>query len=184
MIRVATLAAAAAALALAAPAAAHAQTASASSQSKGLTAGATVYGPSGEAAGTVESINGTVVVLSTGTNKLNIPADRIGAGDKGPVIGLERAQLDAIAEQGKAKAAAQLQAALQPGAPVRGNTGMVLGSVKEIDAESNMVTLTAEAGGEVRVPASGFTADANGLKINMDADSFAAAVAASTSTAQ
>jgi hypothetical protein len=180
MIRVASIAALAAALAIGVPGVAQAQTQApnqtqSGGELKGPSVGATVYDPQGGEAGTIESIGGGNAVLSTGTNKLNIPLDRFGKSAKGPTIMVTKAQLDAMAAQAKDQAKAQLLAQLTPGAEVKGTGGKVLGSVKETDAE--MVTVTA-SNGEVRVPITGFSATPAGPVLNMTVEQFEAAVAA------
>lgn len=163
--------------ALAQDAAAPAAAPAPAQELKGPTVGATVYGPDEQAAGTIESISAGNAVLSTGTNKLTIPLDRLGKGPNGPTIGLNRAQLDALAGQASAQASAQLQEQLKPGAQVRGSSGAVVGSVKDLDATT--VTLTAE-GKDVRVPMAAISAAETGLVINMTAEQFQAAVDAVT----
>ncbi|MBO9713836.1 hypothetical protein [Sphingomonas sp.] len=168
------------ALALGAPTAALAQDAAAppaQAEAKGPEAGATVYDPQGNEAGTIVSISGNVAVFSTGTNQLGIPLDRFGKSPKGPTIALTKPQLDALAEQAKTETAAKVRAKLTPGAEVRGSNGAVLAKVK--GSAGDNVTLTAENGGrDVQVPISGLAADDMGLTINMTAEQFAAAVAA------
>ena len=57
--------------------------------------GDTIYDTAGEAVATVESVEGTNAVISTGTNKATVPLSSFAAGPKGPVIGMTKAQLDA-----------------------------------------------------------------------------------------
>jgi hypothetical protein len=171
---------AAAALMLAAPAV-QAQTAAPAAQElKGPAAGATVYGPGDVEAGTIESVNGNVVVLSTGTNKLSIPLDRFGKSAKGPTIALTREQLDALATQASAQAATQLKAKLVPGAEVRGSAGAVLATVKA--ATDSTVTLTTTAGKDINVPVAAVGVNDQGLTIAMTAAQFNAAVNAAAPT--
>lgn len=172
---------AAAALALAAPAAMAQTAASAAAQElKGPTAGATVYGPNEVEAGTIESINGQVAVLSTGTNKISVPLDRFGKSVKGPTIGLTREQIDALATQASAQAAAQLKEKLMPGAEVRGSAGQVLATVKATTADT--ITLATPDGKQVNVPATAMGVNDQGLTIAMTAEQFNAAVNAATPT--
>ena len=62
-------------------------------------AGDTVYDPAGNTVGTVQSFDGSVAVLATGTATVGIPAAGIVAREKGPTIGLTKEQLE---EQAKA----------------------------------------------------------------------------------
>lgn len=172
----ATLATTSAALAQdAAPAPAPAPAAPAAAQElKGPSVGATVYGPADEAVGTIESISGNVAVLSTGTNKLSIPLDRLGKGPNGPTIGLGKAELDALATQASAQAATQLKEKLVPGAQIRGSAGTVLGTVKGVTAEA--VTVATTDGKQVNMPIAAVGVDAQGLVIGLTAEQFQAAV--------
>ena len=76
----------------AAPAAATAEAAPA--QAAAAKAGDTIYDQAGEVVGTVESVDGTNFVISTGTNKATVPLSALAAGPKGHVIGMTKAQLD------------------------------------------------------------------------------------------
>jgi len=138
-------------------------------------AGATVFEPSGAQVGTVDQVNGNVVIVNTGTNKVGVPLGNFAAGPNGPLLGNSKAQLDAAAEQSKAQAKAQLQALLVAGTPVHGTSGAVLGTVKA--ANDQLVTVATDKG-EVRLPAGGFAAGPNGLVLGLDAAQFEAAVKA------
>ena len=140
-----------------------------------LTAGAAIYDPQGVEIAKVDSVSGDSVVVSTGTNKLTIPASSFGVGAKGPVMAATKQQLDDAAAQASAQTKAQLAAKLVPGAEVRGSGGAVIGTIKATDAET--VTVAA-AKGEVRVPLKAFSASATGVMLGMTAAEFDAAVAA------
>lgn len=62
-------------------------------------AGDTIYGPAGEAVGTVESVAGENFVISTGTNKATLPLASLGTGPNGPTISMTKDQLDAAIQQ-------------------------------------------------------------------------------------
>lgn len=60
-----------------------------------LTTGATVFDTQGGQVGTIEAINGTDIVVTTGAAKATIPAASFGKGSNGPVLSVTRAQLEA-----------------------------------------------------------------------------------------
>lgn len=67
-----------------------------------LTPGATVFDTQGGTVGTIEAVNGTDVVVSTGTAKASIPVASFGQGANGPVLSLTKAQLEAAVSGGAA----------------------------------------------------------------------------------
>ena len=142
-----------------------------------LKAGATVYDTSGAEAAKIDSVTADAVIVDTGTNKLAIPASSFGAGATGPVLTTTRAQLDAAAAQAAAQDKAALMAKLVPGTEIRGHAGQtVVGSVKSVTGDLVLVT---SPNGEVNVPATSFKAGPTGVLIQMSADEFNKAVAAS-----
>lgn len=156
------------------PAAAHAQAqpaqttpASAAAPASGQTApaaatptvGATIYDSAGVALGTVASITPQAVILNTGTAQVPVPPISIGKTDKGFAMAMTKADLDAAIASAQAQSAAALKARLVAGTAVSGLNGATLGTVKAADEQ--FVTLTT-AKGDVKLPVSGFTADATG----------------------
>jgi hypothetical protein len=142
-----------------------------------LKAGAIVYDPAGAEAGTIESIKGDSVILSTGTNKLSVPPASFAVGAKGPVIAATRAQLDTAAGASADQAKAAVMAKIVPGAQIRGLTGQtVIGAVKSVEGDLVLVTTPK---GDVKVPSTAFRTDTSGLVLGMTAVDFDAAVAAS-----
>jgi hypothetical protein len=67
-------------------------------------AGDTIYDTAGEAVGTVESVEGSNFVISTGTNKATMPMSALASGPSGPTISMTKAQLNAAIEQAAGKA--------------------------------------------------------------------------------
>ena len=145
-----------------------------------LAAGTTVYDPAGAEAGTIDSVSGDLVVVSTGTNKISMPKASFGAGAKGPTVSVTKAQIDAAASQATAAQATALKSALVVGAPVKGTGGAAIGTVKSIAAD-NVVVQSAK--GPVAVPLTAFSAPAGGLTIAMTAAEFETAAAAATASA-
>jgi FKBP-type peptidyl-prolyl cis-trans isomerase 2 len=121
--------------------------------------GATVYGPQGEAVGTVTSVAGGVVTVDTGAHKAPLPADAFGKGDKGPTITVTKAQIDEMMAQQLAAANARRDAALVAGAAVVSPKGAALGTVKSVEGDA-VVLETAE--GPVQLKREHFAIDANG----------------------
>lgn len=121
--------------------------------------GETVYGPEGNAVGTVVSNADGVVTLDTGTHKAPLPVSAFGKGDKGPTITVTKAQIDAMIEEQLAAAAAQRDAALVAGAAVASAKGAPLGTVKSVDGDA-VVVETAE--GPVELKREHFAVDAAG----------------------
>lgn len=139
--------------------------------------GMKVYGPNGGDVGTVDSINGDVVVVSTGKNMGALPITAFAKAKDGLSITITRADLDAAVEKAAADAKASLLASLTPGTEVKSlNGAMVVGTIKEIDAE--YVTIEHD-GRPVQLPVTAFMADASGAKITMTEDQFKAALAGS-----
>lgn len=166
-----------AAVALAAPLAAPhavAQT-PAPAASATVATGATVYDTSGGVVGTVASTDGTNAVIDTGTVKAAIPLASLGKGDKGPVLAMTKAQLDAAAGQQQAAASADFKSKLVPGATVYGTGGAQLGTIKSVDASGITLTTT---NGEAKLPASGFGPGPQGVTIGMTAEQLSAAMSA------
>ena len=142
-------------------------------------AGATIYDPQGNLVGTIETMSAEAVVVNTGANKVALPPDSIGSNDKGLVVSVTKADLDAAADQQQAAAKAQLQAMLVAGTAVNSSDGQPVGTIKIADPQ--YVTVTTSQGVEVKLPANAFTtAPTGGLMIAMTAANFNAAVAGST----
>lgn len=160
------------------PAAAQAPAAApAASVATQLQPGATIYDTTGAEVAKIEVVNGADVSVDTGTNKLTIPAASFGVGANGPVLNATKAQLDGAATQAAASAKAALMAQLTPGTQVRGQAGQtVLGSIKSVSGDLVLITTPA---GEVNVPAASFLPGPNGPLLQMSAEDFNKAVAAS-----
>jgi hypothetical protein len=117
--------------------AAHAQAAN-------VTAGATVYDPQGGEVGKIDSVADGAAVVNTGTHSVALPVDKFATSDKGPVISVTKAELDKIAADANAEAAAKLDAALVAGAAVVDNAGVALGTIDKVDGDN--IVLKTEKG--------------------------------------
>jgi hypothetical protein len=132
-----------------------------------IAAGATVYGPEGNAVGTIERVYGQTVVLDTGTNKATLAASAIGTGAKGLTIGFTREQLDQTVERALQAAAGRLTSALVVGAPLRSMDGLPLGTIRSIGADGTVVV--ARPGGDFSARREQFGTDAQGLIVRLTA---------------
>lgn len=144
-------------------------------------AGAQVFDASGAAVGTVEAVSGNVATVSTGTNKAGLPLSAFGQGDKGLVIGMTKAELDAAATAATAKAVSDIRAQLSPGAVIYGADNVVVATVETVDADFATLNV-GEA--KAKLPLSAFTIGAQGPQIAMTSAQLKAAVAAQTPAAR
>lgn len=101
--------------------------------------GAKVFDPQGAEVGTIASVDGAMVVIDTGKVKATVEGKSLAAGAAGLTIAFTRAQLEAAVEQANAQAAAAFDAALVAGATVGTSDGVAVGTVKEVNAQGNVV---------------------------------------------
>jgi len=155
---------AASALALAGTSAAvHAETEpqAATAAAVEVTVGTMIYGSQGGEVGAVTEVGQGYVVLDTGSNLATLPDTAFGRNEQNQVvIGMTKEELDAAIAQAQQEADAKLAAALATGATVHTSDGVQAGTVREIDAEGNVV-IDREAGA-IALPKNQFTVDANG----------------------
>ena len=128
--------------------------------------GAAVSDTSGNPVGTIEAVEGDLAVLSTGTNKVSLPISSFGAGEKGPVLGMTKAEVDAAAAGAAAASQAELAASLTAGAQVSDTSGAKVGTIEAVEGEFATVATT---NSKVRLPLSAFAKGANGPVIAMSA---------------
>lgn len=155
---------------------AQAAPAAPASASATVAVGATVYDTAGAVVGTIDSTDGTNAVINTGTVKAGVPVTSLGAGAKGPVLAMTKAQLDAAAGQQQAQASAEFKSKLVAGAAVYDPAGTQLGTIKSVDATG--VTLTTTSG-DAKLPATGFGPGPKGVMVGLTADQLKAALSAS-----
>jgi preprotein translocase subunit YajC len=156
-----TFSVALASLSLAAPAAAQ-------------TAGMQVVDTNGGAVGAVTAVKGGLITVKTNKHEVALPRTSFTLHEGKLLFGMTQAQLNAEAE----KAQAQANAAIAPGATVKGSGGAVLGTIDAIDAE--FVTLKLESGELVRLPRSGVAASNGEVVAGVTAEQLRAQVAPST----
>lgn len=140
-----------------------------------VAAGAVIYGPEGGVVGKIESVSGDNVVLDTGSVKATLPKSAFGSGPKGVSVTATKSQIEQLVSASAAKVAAALDAALAPGAEVRGRSGALIGTIKEV--KGDMVLLDRPEG-PVNLAKNAFANGANGLSISMTVDELDAAAKA------
>lgn len=173
-----SLIAAAIAAASLAPVAAVAQDAAATAAAP--TVGAKVFDPEGNEVGTVESVQGDVVTVSTGTARAGLPKNAFATREKGLAIGMTKAQLEAAVSGAAAQNGATMDAALVVNAPVKSSDGVVLGTVSKVAGDDVNVTLTDGATVALKKSNLGLGADKS-LALGMTAADFAKATQAAGS---
>lgn len=142
----------------------------------GVKAGAAVSDTSGNPVGTIESVNGDLAVVSTGTTKVSLPVSSFGQGAKGPIIAMTKAELDAAASGAQANAKNELAAQLKAGASVYGSDGASVGTVESADAQFVTLNLGDQ---KAKLPLESFSKGAQGPVIGMTAAELKAAIGAS-----
>ncbi len=70
-----------------------------------LVKGGAVSDTAGNPVGTIEEVTPQFVLVATAKNKVQLPVTAFAGSDRGPVIGMTAAELDAAAEAAKAKPA-------------------------------------------------------------------------------
>ncbi len=137
-------------------------------------AGAPVYDPAGELVGPVESVSGGNAVIGLDGGPIALPVTSFGKGEKGLLISVSRAELVAARDKAASAQANAVEAAVQPGAEVRGvNGATVLATVKQVDADGVIVSTPA---GDVKLPRSAFFLSPSGLAMSFSPAQFADAL--------
>lgn len=122
--------------------------------------GATVLGNDGAAIGTVNSNDGSTVLLAVGEYELALPTELFGTSDAGPTLNITRAELVQMHEAQLAEAAAALEAALVEGTAVVTADPQALGTITSIDGDNVIITRADES--LVALPRTIFAVDAEG----------------------
>ncbi len=133
--------------------------ASAAHAAEAVTVGATVYGPEGNAVGTVESVADGVVTLDTGKHRAPLPANAFGSSEQGPTITVTKAQLDTMLDEQVAAANARRDAALIASAAVIAADNQPLGTIDSVDGDTIVVM---RGSGKVSLLREHFAVDSNG----------------------
>jgi len=147
-------------------AAADSGTAATSAAAAQVSPGTSVTDSTGAAVGTVTSVSAGIAVVDTGAVKASIPVSSFGKSDKGLVLGMSKAQLEAAARGAQAAPGvpAQAQAELKPGTAVLDATGGSVGTIASVDADTVTV---ATPNVKARLPKSSLALGPKGAVISM-----------------
>lgn len=135
--------------------------------------GATVFGNDDAPVGTVESNDGTTVLVDTGKHKAPLPANLLAEREGKWTVNATQGQINGMMDQqvaqaqaaadaqaaAEAEAAAKLEAALAVGTAVVTADAMPLGTISDLD-EANVIVTNDEVG-LVTLPRGFFALDAN-----------------------
>jgi preprotein translocase subunit YajC len=145
--------------------AAFAQTAPAAAAKANVAVGASVMDTKGGTVGTIAQVNGDIAVVDTGTVKASVPTSAFAAnGDKGLLMGMTKAELEAAVQGAKADAQQELLASLTPGAAITDQSGGAVGTIDSVDGEFIVV---ATPNAKVKLPKTAFAKGPNGPVIGM-----------------
>jgi len=109
-------------------------------------AGVTVYGNDGAPAGTIESNDGTTVILDTGSYKVPLGPATFAQREGKWTINATKAQIDGMMAQQAAAAAAKIDAALTVGAAVNSADAQPAGNVIAIDTVADQILVKKDNG--------------------------------------
>jgi len=142
-----------------------------------VTTGASVMDAKGGAVGTIASVAGEVAVIDTGTVKASVPFSAFAQSDKGLLIGMTKAELEAAAQGAAQQQQQQFLASLAPGAAVTDQNGGAVGTIEAV--EGDMVTI-ATPNAKAKLPKSSLAQGPNGPVIGMTQAQLEAAVKSTT----
>jgi len=145
-------------------------------------AGATVYGNDDAPIGTVDSNEGGVVTIDTGTHKAPLPANLLAEREIGWTINATKAQIDGMMAAQVADANAKRDAALVIGTAVNSANGAPAGSLTEVDLAADAIVLES-ANGPVALKKEHFAVDAGGALVALFTVEQLASAAASAQAA-
>ena len=109
-------------------------------------AGTTIYGSDGQPIGTVESNDGSVVTVDTGTYKAPLPAGAFAELEIGWSINATQAQINGLMAQQEAAANQRRDAALVVGAPVMRARNLRIDAALTLSSAPWSMTFTQVAG--------------------------------------
>ena len=136
--------------------------------------GARVYDPEGAEVGTVESVQGDIVTVNTGSARAGLPTRAFAVREKGLTIAMTKVQLETAAAGANAQAQGARDAALVDGATVKGSDGVAIGTITQIVGDDVTVQLADGASAIIRKPNIGLVDGA--LTIGVTAATFIAQV--------
>lgn len=142
-----------------------------------VTQGAAVMDAKGGAVGTIASVNGDVAVIDTGVVKASVPTSSFAKSEKGLLLGMTKAELEAAAKGASAEQKEQFLASLAPGLAVTDASGGAVGTIEAI--EGDLVTI-ATPNAKAKLPKASLAQGPNGPVIGMTQAQLEAAVQATT----
>ncbi|MBB4859813.1 hypothetical protein HNO88_003145 [Novosphingobium chloroacetimidivorans] len=146
------------------------------------TVGAKVFDTQGGEVGTIEKLEGTNAVVYTGTKRATLPVSAIAKSDKGLVISMTQAQLNAAVAAAETKTAGALDTALVADAKIKSKDGQQVGTVQKVEGDNVTVALT--DGNPVTITKQYLSVGADGgLALTMNSAEFKSAVAAASQSA-
>lgn len=149
--------------------------ASAQTAGSAITPGMQVVDTSGAAVGTVIAIKDNILTIKTDRHEAVIGTDSVTPHEGKLLFGMTRAELNAAIDRDIAAA----NAALVPGAIVKGASGTKIGTLDAIDADS--ATIKLESGNRVRIARSGIRGTPEGdTVIGLTADELEAQASAAS----
>jgi hypothetical protein len=139
--------------------------------------GAKVYDAQGGDVGTVESVTGDVVTVSTGTARAGLPKTAFVTRDKGLTIGMTKSQLEAAVNGATAQNSAAKDAAIVADAPIKSSDGVVLGTITKVEGDTVTLALSNGSAAALKKENLGLGADGS-LALGMSAADFTKATQA------
>lgn len=132
--------------------------------------GAKVYDPAGDEVGTVETVQGGVVTVNTGTARAGLPATAFAMREKGPTISMTKAQLEAAVSGAAGQNDTAKEAAMVADAPIKSSDGVVLGTISKIAGDDITVQLSNGSSAVLKKSYLGLVN--NSLTLGMTAEAF------------
>ena len=145
------------------------------------TVGAKVFDPQGAEVGSIEKVDAANAVVYTGTKRATLPLSAFAKNEKGLLISMSQAQLNAAVASAEAQTTSAMDTKLVSGAQIKSKDGAAVGSVQKLEGDNVTIALT--DGNPVTVTKQYLTVGADGnLSLTMNATEFKSAVAAASQT--
>lgn len=143
------------------------------------TVGAKVFDAQGAEVGSIEKVDAANAVVYTGTKRATLPLAAFGKSEKGLLISMTQAQLNAAVAEAESKTSSAMGTALVANAAVKSKDGAAIGTIQKVEGDN--VTISLAGGGPVTVTKQYLTVGAdNTLALTMNAAEFKSAVAAAS----
>ena len=142
---------------------------------QGLVPGAIVHDAKGGEVGTVQSVNESEAVISTGTTKITLGLSSFWWRPTGPTIAMSRTQLEAAAARVQQKGDDAVRSQLIAGAAVFDVEGNLAASVDHLEGDDVIVVVGLR---KVKLPIGAFSKGDQGARIAITAADLNAKVAA------